>query len=181
MLPPISKLTPEQAGYHFISGYTAKVAGTEEGITEPVATFSACFGEAFIPLHPGKYADMLGTKMKENNANVWLVNTGWTGGPYGTGSRMKLKYTRAMLDAALNGDLDHLEYEKHPIFGVHIPTECPNVPKELLNPRNTWDNKTDYDTKANHLAKLFNQNFDKYADGVSKEILDAAPKTTVLS
>jgi phosphoenolpyruvate carboxykinase (ATP) len=181
VLPPISKLTPEQAGYHFISGYTAKVAGTEEGITEPVATFSACFGEAFIPLHPGKYADMLGTKMKENNANVWLVNTGWTGGPYGTGSRMKLKYTRAMLDAALNGDLDHLEYEKHPIFGVHIPTECPNVPKELLNPRNTWDNKTDYDTKANHLAKLFNQNFDKYADGVSKEILDAAPKTTVLS
>jgi len=181
VLPPISKLTPEQAGYHFISGYTAKVAGTEEGINEPEATFSACFGEAFIPLHPGKYADMLGAKIKENNVNVWLVNTGWTGGPYGTGSRMKLKYTRAMLDAAMNGNLDHVSYETHPIFGVRMPTTCPDVPSNLLNPRNTWVNKADYDKKANHLATLFNQNFDKYADGVSQGILATAPKTEVLS
>lgn len=181
VLPPISKLTPEQAGYHFISGYTAKVAGTEEGINEPEATFSACFGEAFIPLHPGKYAEMLGAKMKENNVNVWLVNTGWTGGPYGTGSRMKLKYTRAMLNAALNGNLDNLNYEKHPVFGVDIPTQCPEVPSDLLNPRNTWANKDDYDQKASYLASLFNKNFEKYAEGVSKEILSAAPKTEVLS
>ena len=181
VLPPISKLTPEQAGYHFISGYTAKVAGTEEGINEPEATFSACFGEAFVPLHPGKYADMLGAKMKEQDVNVWLVNTGWTGGPYGTGSRMKLKYTRAMLDAAMKGNLDHVSYESHPIFGVHMPTVCPDVPSNLLNPRNTWKNKADYDKKANHLAKLFNQNFDKYADGVSQGILAAAPKIEVLS
>jgi phosphoenolpyruvate carboxykinase (ATP) len=181
VLPPISKLTPEQAGYHFISGYTAKVAGTEEGINEPEATFSACFGEAFIPLHPGKYAEMLGAKMKENNVNVWLVNTGWTGGPYGTGSRMKLKYTRAMLNAALNGNLDNVNYEKHPVFGVDIPTLCPEVPSDLLNPRNTWANKDDYDKKASYLASLFNKNFEKYAEGVSKEILAAAPKTEVLS
>jgi phosphoenolpyruvate carboxykinase (ATP) len=181
VLPPISKLTPEQAGYHFISGYTAKVAGTEEGINEPEATFSACFGEAFIPLHPGKYAEMLGAKMKENNVNVWLVNTGWTGGPYGTGSRMKLKYTRAMLNAALNGNLDNVNYEKHPVFGVDIPTQCPEVPSDLLNPRNTWANKDDYDKKASYLASLFNKNFEKYAEGVSKEILAAAPKTEVLS
>ena len=181
VLPPISKLTPEQAGYHFISGYTAKVAGTEEGINEPEATFSACFGEAFIPLHPGKYADMLGSKMKENNVNVWLINTGWTGGPYGTGSRMKLKYTRAMLDAAINGDLDYVVFETHPVFGIHMPTECKGVPSNLLNPRNTWKNKADYDKKVNYLAKLFNKNFEKYADGVTQEILNAAPKTTVLS
>ena len=181
VLPPISRLTPEQAGYHFISGYTAKVAGTEEGITEPVATFSACFGEAFIPLHPGEYADMLGRKMKENNVNVWLVNTGWTGGPYGIGSRMKLKYTRAMLNAALNGDLADIEYEEHPIFGIQFPTSCPHVPAVLLNPRNTWANKTDYDEKANQLAHLFNENFKQYAEGVSAEILNAAPVSIVNS
>ena len=176
VLPPISKLTPAQAGYHFISGYTAKVAGTEEGITEPVATFSACFGEAFIPLHPGKYANMLGKKMLENNANVWLINTGWTGGPYGIGSRMKLNYTRAMLNAALNGDLASVTYEEHPVFGVQVPTSCPNVPSTLLNPRNTWDDKAEYDLKANHLAKLFTTNFEQYVEGVSDEIRDAAPR-----
>ena len=124
---------------------------------------------------------MLGSKMKENNVNVWLINTGWTGGPYGTGSRMKLKYTRAMLDAAINGDLDYVVLETHPVFGIHMPTECKGVPSNLLNPRNTWKNKADYDKKVNYLAKLFNKNFEKYADGVTQEILNAAPKTTVLS
>jgi phosphoenolpyruvate carboxykinase (ATP) len=181
VLPPISKLTPGQAGYHFISGYTAKVAGTEEGVTEPQATFSACFGAAFIPLHPGRYADMLGSKMTENNVNVWLVNTGWSGGAYGTGSRMKLKYTRAMLNAALDGKLDNATFENHPIFGVAMPTEVPGVPTELLNPRNTWADKAEYDTKANHLAGLFNKNFEQFAEGVSKDILDASPKASASS
>ncbi len=179
VLPPIAKLTPGQAGYHFISGYTAKVAGTEEGITEPQATFSACFGAAFIPLHPGRYADMLGTKMTENNVNVWLINTGWSGGAYGVGSRMKLKYTRAMLNAAMDGKLDNVVFEMHPVFGVSMPTECPEVPSELLNPRNTWKDKAGYDTSANELAQLFNANFEKYAAGVSDEILKAAPKGTL--
>ncbi len=178
VLPPISKLTPGQAGYHFISGYTAKVAGTEEGITEPQATFSACFGAAFIPLHPGRYADMLGTKMTENNVNVWLVNTGWSGGAYGVGSRMKLKYTRSMLNAAMDGKLGNVTFEMHPVFGVAMPTECPDVPSELLNPRNTWKDKVGYDKSANELAQLFNANFEKYAAGVSNEILEAAPKGT---
>jgi phosphoenolpyruvate carboxykinase (ATP) len=179
VLPPISKLTPGQAGYHFISGYTAKVAGTEEGVTEPQATFSACFGAAFIPLHPGRYADMLGTKMTENNVNVWLINTGWSGGAYGVGSRMKLTYTRAMLNAAMDGKLDNVAFEIHPVFGVSMPTECPEVPSELLNPRNTWEDKAGYDTSANELAQLFNANFEKYAAGVSDEILEAAPKGTL--
>lgn len=181
VLPPISKLTPGQAGYHFISGYTAKVAGTEEGVTEPQATFSACFGAAFIPLHPGRYADMLGKKMTENNVNVWLVNTGWSGGPYGVGSRMKLKYTRAMLNAAMDGKLENVPFETHPVFGVAMPTECPDVPTELLNPRNTWERKAVYDNSANDLAKLFNTNFEKFAEGVSQEILDAAPKARASS
>jgi phosphoenolpyruvate carboxykinase (ATP) len=181
VLPPISKLTPGQAGYHFISGYTAKVAGTEEGVTEPQATFSACFGAAFIPLHPGRYADMLGSKMTENNVNVWLVNTGWSGGAYGTGSRMKLKYTRAMLNAALDGKLDNATFENHPVFGVAMPTEVPGVPTELLNPRNTWADKAEYDTKANYLAGLFNKNFEQFSEGVSKDILDASPKTSASS
>lgn len=181
VLPPISKLTPGQAGYHFISGYTAKVAGTEEGVNEPQATFSACFGEAFIPLHPGRYADMLSKKMTEKNVNVWLVNTGWSGGPYGTGSRMKLKYTRAMLNAALDGNLENVEFEKHLVFGVDMPVSCPGVPDELLNPRNTWGDKSSYDKKAIHLAGLFNKNFEEFADGVTQEILDAAPKANASS
>ena len=175
VLPPISKLDAGQAMYHFISGYTAKVAGTEAGVTEPQTTFSACFGKVFLPLHPAKYAEMLGKKMKENQVNVWLVNTGWTGGAYGTGSRMKLSYTRAMITAALNGALASVEFEQHPIFGLQMPTTCPNVPSEILNPRNTWGNAADYDKKANELAQKFIKNFEQYAEGVSPEILAAAP------
>ncbi len=176
ILPPISKLTPGQAMYQFISGYTAKVAGTEAGVTEPKATFSACFGAPFLPLHPGQYAEMLGKKMKEHNVNVWMINTGWSGGPYGVGSRMKLPYTRAMITAALEGKLDQVSYEPHPIFGMMIPLECPNVPSDILNPRNTWSNKENYDSKAKDLAKQFIKNFEKYAAGVNEETLAAAPK-----
>ncbi len=175
VLPPIAKLDAGQAMYHFISGYTAKVAGTEAGVTEPQITFSACFGKVFLPLHPAKYAEMLGNKMKEHQVNVWLVNTGWTGGAYGTGSRMKLSYTRAMITAALNGALAGVEFEQHPVFGLQMPTTCPNVPSEILNPRNTWGSAADYDQKANELAQKFIKNFEQYADGVSPEIVAAAP------
>lgn len=176
VLPPISKLNAGQAMYQFISGYTAKVAGTEAGITEPKLTFSACFGAPFMPLHPGEYAEMLGKKMTENNVNVWLVNTGWSGGAYGEGERIKLKYTRAMITAALNGDLNKVDYETHPIFGVAMPKTCPNIPNEILNPRNTWDNELAYDAKAKDLAAKFNENFKKFEDGVTDEIKAAAPK-----
>lgn len=176
VLPPISKLTPGQAMYFFISGYTAKVAGTEVGVVEPQATFSACFGAAFLPLHPTKYAELLGKKMREHKVNVWLVNTGWTGGPYGVGSRMKLKYTRAMLTAAMEGKLDNVKYINHPVFGVAVPQSCPDVPSEVLNPRDTWADKTQYDLKANELAAAFVKNFAKYADFANEEILSAAPK-----
>lgn len=176
VLPPISKLTPGQAMYQFISGYTAKVAGTEAGVTEPKPTFSACFGAPFMPLHPGKYAKMLGDKMQEQNVNVWLINTGWTGGSYGIGKRMKLSYTRAMITAALNGELDNVKYENHEVFGMAIPVTCPNVPDEVLNPRNTWEDKNAYDNKARSLADLFTRNFEKYASGVTAEVLAAAPK-----
>ena len=176
ILPPISRLTPGQAMYQFISGYTAKVAGTEADVTEPKPTFSACLGAPFLPLHPGKYAQMLGDKMQENKVHVWLVNTGWTGGPYGIGHRMSLKYTRAMITAALEGNLDNVEYETHPVFGVAMPASCPGVPSDVLNPGNTWTNKAAYDEKARYLAGLFVKNFEKYADGVSAEILAAAPK-----
>lgn len=175
VLPPISKLTPGQAMYQFISGYTAKVAGTELGVTEPKPTFSACFGAPFLPLHPGKYAGMLGRKMRENNVNVWMVNTGWTGGEYGVGNRMKLGFTRAMITAALEGKLDNVEFKADPVFGVAIPQECPGVPQEVLNPRNTWSDPEAYDKKAKYLASLFIRNFEKYADGVTPEILAAAP------
>ncbi|MFT4521682.1 MAG: phosphoenolpyruvate carboxykinase (ATP) [Bacteroidia bacterium] len=181
VLPPISKLTPGQAGYHFISGYTAKVAGTEAGITDPVATFSACFGAAFLPLHPAKYAEMLGEKMRNNQVNVWLINTGWNGGPYGVGKRLSLKYTRAMITATLNGELDNVELTTHPVFGLAMPTAVPNVPTEVLNPRNTWADKTQYDAKANHLAGLFNTNFESYAEGSNEEIRNAGPKATSAS
>ena len=176
VLPPIARLNPGQAMYQFISGYTAKVAGTEAGVTEPKPTFSACFGAPFLPLHPGKYAQMLGDKMKEHDVNVWLINTGWTGGPYGTGSRMKLKYTRAMITAALEGKLDTVEYTADPVFGMAIPAECPDVPADVLIPRNTWADQSAFDEKAKYLAGLFVRNFDKYASGVSEEILAAAPK-----
>lgn len=178
VLPPISKLDAGQAMYHFISGYTAKVAGTEAGVTEPQTTFSACFGKVFLPLHPTKYAEMLGKKMTENKVNVWLVNTGWSGGSYGVGSRMKLSYTRAMITAALNGLLDNVQFDTHPVFGLQMPTTCPDVPVEILNPRNTWADKAAYDAKANDLALKFVKNFEQYADGASAEILAAAPKVT---
>lgn len=175
VLPPISKLTPGQAAYHFISGYTAKVAGTEAGINEPLPSFSACFGAPFMPLHPTKYAEMLSKKMKDANVNVWLVNTGWTGGPYGVGSRMKLKYTRAMITAALEGKLDTVEYKQHVIFGLNIPQTCDEVPSEVLNPRTTWGNKEAYDKKALELATSFKKNFKKYEDNANEEILAGAP------
>jgi phosphoenolpyruvate carboxykinase (ATP) len=163
--------------YHFVSGYTSKVAGTEAGITEPQSTFSACFGQAFLPLHPAKYAELLGAKLNADTAiNVWLVNTGWSGGGYGVGSRMKLSYTRAMLTAALNGELDSIEFTKHPVFGVQMPNSCPNVPQEILHPRNTWADKAAYDQTANALADKFNENFKKFEDGSSEAIKNAAPK-----
>ncbi len=176
ILPPVSKLTAGQAMYQFISGYTAKVAGTEAGIKEPQSTFSACFGAPFLPLHPGKYAEMLGNKMKEHKVNVWMINTGWSGGPYGVGQRMKLAYTRAMITAALEGKLDNVLFEAHPVFGMMMPTECPGVPAEVLNPRNTWSDKNQYDAKAKQLGAEFLKNFEKYASGVNEEILAAAPK-----
>ncbi|MGB1039832.1 MAG: phosphoenolpyruvate carboxykinase (ATP), partial [Flavobacteriales bacterium] len=151
VLPPISKLTPGQAMYHFISGYTAKVAGTEAGITEPVTAFSACFGAPFLPLHPTKYAEMLGRKIGESNVNVWLINTGWSGGEYGVGSRMKLKYTRSMISAALEGKFDSIDFKQHDVFGLNMPTTCPDVPDEILSPKNTWEDKNAYDDKANEL------------------------------
>ena len=162
VLPPISKLTPQQASYHFVSGYTAKVAGTEEGVNEPTPSFSACFGAPFMPLHPTVYGDMLIEKIKQTNANVWLVNTGWTGGSYGVGSRMKLKYTRAMINAALNGDLSQVDYQTDQFFGLEIPKDCPNVPRELLNPKQTWEDKDAYDQKAKALLASFEENYKKF-------------------
>jgi phosphoenolpyruvate carboxykinase (ATP) len=176
VLPPISKLTPGQAAFHFISGYTAKVAGTEAGITEPTMTFSACFGAPFMPLHPTKYAEMLSNKMREADVNVWLVNTGWSGGAYGTGKRMSLKVTRALITAALNGELNNVQYEYHDVFGVAMPMQCPNVPTEVLNPRNTWMDKDAYDHKANHLADSFIKNFENFAAYANEEILAGAPR-----
>ncbi len=175
VLPPVSKLTPGQAAYHFISGYTAKVAGTEAGINEPVPSFSACFGEPFMPLHPTVYAEMLSKKMTEAGVNVWLLNTGWTGGPYGTGSRIKLKYTRAMITAILKGELNDVDYEEHPIFGLKMPKYCPGVPSEILDPMNTWLQKGAYISKAIHLAHSFHLNFDKFINQASEEIIHGAP------
>ncbi len=175
VLPPVSKLNEGQAMYHFISGYTAKVAGTEAGITEPQTVFSACFGAPFLPLHPTKYAEMLGEKMRSNKVNVWLINTGWSGGPYGVGSRMKLKYTRAMITAALKGELNGVTFKHHEIFGVAVPSSCPNVPDEILDPKNTWADNEGYDRQAAMLAKQFNDNFEKYADFASEAILEGAP------
>lgn len=175
VLPPISKLTPGQAAYHFISGYTAKVAGTEAGIDEPLPSFSACFGAPFMPLHPTTYAEMLSAKMLKAGVNVWLVNTGWTGGPYGVGSRMKLRYTRAMITAALNDQLKEVVYVQHPIFGLNVPQSCPNVPSEVLNPRGTWADKTAYDIKAKELASSFEENFKQFADYANEDILSGAP------
>jgi phosphoenolpyruvate carboxykinase (ATP) len=173
VLPPISKLTEAQAAYHFISGYTAKVAGTEEGITEPVAAFSACFGAPFMPLHPGAYAEML--MEKSQDVNVWLINTGWVGGAYGTGSRIKLKYTRAMIQAALTGELDDAETIQDKVFGLHRIASCPNVPDHILNPRDSWANVAAYDIQADMLAGKFNANFKAYEAGCSDDILSGSP------
>jgi phosphoenolpyruvate carboxykinase (ATP) len=177
VLPPIAKLSKAQAMYYFISGYTAKVAGTEYGINEPQATFSACFGRAFLPLHPIKYAEMLGEKLNKYPLNVWLVNTGWTGGAYGTGERIKLNYTRAMIKAALSGKLDNVPYQKLPIFDLMIPAWCPDVPAAILNPANTWTDAHSYEEMANHLAGLFRKNCSQYegfADGVLCSVGPAA-------
>jgi phosphoenolpyruvate carboxykinase (ATP) len=176
VLPPVAKLTPEQAMYHFLSGYTAKVAGTERGVTEPQATFSTCFGAPFMVLHPGVYADLLGRKIQEHKADCWLVNTGWSGGPYGEGKRMSIKHTRAMIRAILNGSLAQVETRPDPVFGVHVPTSCPDVPAEVLTPRGTWGDPARYDEKARDLARRFNENFKRYEAGVSAEVRAAAPK-----
>ncbi len=175
VLPPISRLSSAQAAYHFISGYTAKVAGTEIGVTEPQATFSACFGEPFMPMHPGVYADLLSSKMAEHGSTAWLINTGWSGGPYGVGSRMKIKYTRAMLNAALDGELNNVEYVTDERFGFEIPKSCPGVPPEVLIPKQTWGDGDEYDTTADKLATMFNENFKRYSEGVSDEVNSAAP------
>ena len=179
VLPPISKLTTAQAMYWFLSGYTAKVAGTEAGVTEPKSTFSSCFGAPFLPLNPNSYANMLGNLLDQSKATVWLVNTGWSGGQYGVGSRMKLGYTRAMITSALKGELTHAKFETHPVFGLAFPTTCTGVPSEILNPRNTWADKNAYDDKANDLAKQFVKNFEKFAATASAETLSAAPKMAV--
>ena len=176
VLPPVARLTPEQAMYHFLSGYTAKVAGTERGVTEPTATFSTCFGAPFMILHPGVYADLLGRKIQQSGAACWLINTGWSGGPYGVGERMKIKYTRAMIRAILSGALAGVETRPDPVFGVGVPASCPDVPAEVLAPRNTWADKAAYDAKARDLAGRFNENFKKYSDGVSPEVRAAAPQ-----
>ena len=175
ILPPISKLTPAQASYHFISGYTAKVAGTEAGVTEPQSAFSACFGAPFMPLHPGIYADMLADRIKKHEVNVWLVNTGWSGGAYGTGSRIKLRYTRSMIHAAMDGELENVEYEVHEVFGLAMPKECTGVPSNILNPKNTWADASAYDLKANELAQKFINNFKKFESGVTEEIRKVGP------
>jgi len=175
VLPPVSRLTPEQASYHFISGYTAKVAGTEMGVTEPQATFSACFGAAFMMWHPNKYAELLAEKIKKHHAKAWLVNTGWTGGSYGVGSRIKLRYTRAIIDAIHNNDFDNVETVIDPAFGFEIPLSCPGVPSEILVPKNTWDDKAKYDEVKDKLVKLFQDNFKEFAASVNPKIVSAGP------
>jgi phosphoenolpyruvate carboxykinase (ATP) len=176
VLPPIARLSSAGAMYHFLSGYTAKVAGTEKGVTEPKATFSACFGAPFLPLAPSRYATMLGENIARHQAHVWLVNTGWTGGPYGTGTRMKIKFTRAMIRAALSGALDFVAYEKDATFNLDVPTTCPDVPGDVLKPRSTWTNKSDYDAQARKLAQMFVDNFKTFEGHVAADITAAGPR-----
>jgi phosphoenolpyruvate carboxykinase (ATP) len=175
VLPPVSRLTPEQAMYHFISGYTARVAGTEKGITEPSPTFSACYGGPFMPLHPQRYARLLGERLKRHGTQVWLINTGWTGGPAGEVDRIAIPYTRAMVHAVLDGRLDGIDTWVHPIFGVEVPKHCPDVPDELLDPRRTWRDPQAYDTQARKVAALFRENFERFADNVDEAIRAAGP------
>src|SRR4051812_12379888 len=177
VMPPISRLTAEQAMYHFLSGYTAKVAGTERGVTEPSATFSTCFGAPFIPLPPSFYGRLLGEKLTRHGTEAWLVNTGWTGGPYGVGKRIAIPHTRALVRAALEGDLDGVPFETDPIFGLSVPTSCPGVPAELLNPRSTWSDQAAYEAQARQLAAMFAENFQELADSVSPEVRAAGPRT----
>jgi phosphoenolpyruvate carboxykinase (ATP) len=175
VLPPIAKLTPEQAMYYFLSGYTAKVAGTERGVKEPQPTFSACFGAAFLVWHPTKYAKMLGRLLNEHAANVWLINTGWSGGAYGTGKRIKLSYTRAIARAALAGELDNVKTETDPVFGLAVPAEIKGVPNKVLNPRSTWPDPAAYDAQARKLAAMFRENFETFGS-VESAIKNAGPK-----
>jgi phosphoenolpyruvate carboxykinase (ATP) len=165
--------------YYYISGYTAKLAGTEEGVTTPKATFSACFGEAFLPLSPVTYSTMLGKKIKDHNVNVWLINTGWTGGGYGKGKRIRLKYTRAMISAALSGELCHVAYLQHPIFGLQMPASCPNVPDILLDPKNTWASRNAYEEQAQQLAQAFTKNFERYLHLTEPDIINSGPNVAV--
>ena len=174
VLPPVSRLDNDMAMFHFVSGYTSKLAGTERGITEPQTTFSTCFGAPFLPLEPSVYAKMLGERIEKNNSRVFLINTGWSGGPYGVGSRIKLKYTRAMVAAAISGELDNVEYKLDDIFNVYIPQSCPNIPEEMLNPVNTWNDKVAYEKTAKELAGKFNENFKKYAH-MPENIVKAGP------
>jgi phosphoenolpyruvate carboxykinase (ATP) len=176
VLPPIARLSPAAAMFHFLSGYTAKVAGTEKGVTEPKATFSTCFGAPFLPLAPSRYASMLGERIAKHGSRVWLVNTGWSGGPYGVGKRMKIGYTRAMIRATLSGALDGVRYQNDPVFNLDIPTYCPDVPSEVLNPRNTWADAAAYDIQARKLAAMFRDNFKAFESGVSADVVAAAPK-----
>ena len=177
VLPPVSRLSENQAIYHFLSGYTAKVAGTENGIAVPKPTFSACFGAPFLPLSPILYAEMLGRKIKDHQVKVWLINTGWTGGGYGKGSRIPLEYTRSIVKAVLQGDLETVAFKEDGAFGLMVPIVCPGVPAELLHPVNTWNNKMDYYTTAHKLACYFEKNFEKYRDAVSTAVASAGPKT----
>ncbi|MGE0449096.1 MAG: phosphoenolpyruvate carboxykinase [Vicinamibacterales bacterium] len=176
VLPPIARLSPAGAMYHFLSGYTAKVAGTEKGVTEPKATFSTCFGAPFLPLAPSRYAEMLGQRIARHQARVWLVNTGWTGGPYGIGTRMRIRFTRAMIRAALSGALDGVRYETDPVFNLDVPTSCPDVPAEVLAPRGTWADASAYDAQAAKLARMFVDNFASFESGVSREVVAAGPR-----
>lgn len=175
VLPPISRLSVGQAMYHFISGYTAKVAGTEAGITEPQTTFSACFGQPFLPLHPARYATLLGEKLKAGNISVWLVNTGWTGGSYGAGTRIALKYTRSMIRAALNGSLNEVAYRRHGIFGLQMPVVCPGVPENILDPEHAWKDKADYRITAEKLANAFRDNFSRFGEFANEAIIEGGP------
>jgi len=175
VLPPVSKLSSAQAMYHFINGYTAKVAGTEKGVTEPTPTFSPCFGGPFLPLHPRRYAELLGSKIDEHQANVWFINTGWTGGPYGEGQRMAINHTRAIINAALDGLLNDVATQTDPVIGFEVPTSCPGVPSDVLNPRGTWADSAAYDAQARKLAGLFQENFTKYAEDVPEDVRSAGP------
>ena len=176
VLPPIARLTPEAAMYHFLSGYTAKVAGTEKGVKDPSATFSTCFGAPFLPLNPNVYARALGERIERHRARVWLVNTGWTGGAFGVGQRMSIAHTRAMISAALSGQLDQVEYRRHPVFNLDMPTSCPGVPSEVLDPRSTWADKAAYDTQALKLATMFVDNFKTFEADVERAVVEAGPR-----